>query len=116
MIQPVHRFIEDMARLGLRPRLEADIVLYSVEPVDGARAGAPVETGVSGAELARWPEVPPHWVHLPDDVKLARTNSRPSIRSGWTMHSRQISEWGRERDPALCWVSHVRGILSEATS
>ena len=87
-----------------------------VEPVDGARAGVPVETGVAAAELARWPQVPPHWVHLPNDVKLARTNSRPSIRPGWTMHSRQISEWGSERDAAVCWASHVRGVLSEVTS
>ena len=67
-------FVEHMARLGLRPRVEAGLVIYDLEPVDGARAGMVVDTAVALDELARWPQVPPHWIHLPGDVTLAREN------------------------------------------
>lgn len=108
-------FVDQMSRLGLRPRVEAGLVLYVVEPVEGARAGRVVETAVASDELTRWPQVPPHWIHLPGDLTLARTNSRPSPRPGWAMHSRQIADWGRD-DPGVAWASHVRGVLSEAQS
>jgi hypothetical protein len=48
-------------------------------------------------------------------VTLARTNSRPSTRPGWTMHSRQVAGWGVD-DPAVAWAGHVRGVLGEARS
>jgi hypothetical protein len=113
---PVENFVAHLARLGLHPSVEAGLVLYAVEAVDGARAGSAVPSGVAVDELSRWPQVPPHWIHLPTDVVLRRTNSQPSPRSGWTMHSRQIKDWGRDRDPAAAWASHVRGVLSEVTS
>jgi hypothetical protein len=109
-------FIENITRLCLHPRVEAGLVLYQVEPVDGARAGTLVDTAVAIDELSRWPQVPPHWIHLPSSVVLARTNSQPSPRADWTMHSRQITGWGRDADPARGWVGHVRAVLSEATS
>lgn len=112
----VEGFVDDMTRLGLQPRVEAGLVLYRVEPVDGARAGTPVETAVAINELARWPQVPPHWIHFLGDVTLSRTNSQPSPRPGWIMHSRQITGWGRDSDPGRGWAGHVRGVLSEATS
>ena len=108
-------FVEHMTRLGLHPRVEAGLVIYAVEPVDGARAGTVVDTAVGVDELGRWPQVPPHWIHLPGDVILARTNSRPSTRPGWTMHSRQIAGWGVD-DPGVAWAGHVRGVLGEARS
>lgn len=109
----VEAFIEQVTRLGLRPRAETGLVLYVVEPVEGARIGTEVETGVAVDELGHWPQVPPHWIHLPAEVTLARTNSRPSSRPGWLMHSRQIADWGRD-DPAIAWISHVRCVLGEA--
>lgn len=114
MGEGVDGFLQGLAQLGLAPRVEAELVLYSIEPVDGARAGLLVETAVALKELARWPLVPPHWIHLPDAVHLVRTNSKPSSRAGWTMHSRQIKEWGQERNPVADWAGHVRGVLSEA--
>lgn len=108
--------MEGLTRLGLEPRLEAGLVVFTVEPVEGPRAGAETVTGVAVDELGRWPQVPPHWVHLPADVTFSRTNSRPSLRAGWLMHSRQVSGWGRDADPAQAWVGHVRGIVGQATS
>lgn len=116
MADPVDQFVEDLRRLGLEPRREDGLVSYTVEPVDGARAGTSVATAVAVGELARWPLVPPHWIHLPADVALSRTNSRPSTKPGWKMHSRNFNDWGRDTDPGVAWASHVRGVLSEATA
>lgn len=109
-------FIADMEQLGLQPRVETELVLYVIEPVDGAYAGANVDTGVAAGELTRWPQVPPHWIHLPSGIVFPRTNSRPSPRAEWTMHSRQISRWGQDAKPAVGWAGHVRAVLGEATS
>lgn len=75
-----------------------------------------VDTAVAIDELARWPQVPPHWVHFPSDITLARTNSRPSSRPDWTMHSRNITGWGQDPDVGVALAGHVRGVLAEATS
>ena len=109
----VEGFIQDMAGLGLEARLEAELVIYTVVAVDGAYAGKSVETGVSIGELQPWPQVPPHWLHFPDGVRFSQTNSQSSQKSGWLMHSRQITGWG-DAPPGVAWASHVRAALSEA--
>ena len=109
------RFVDDMTEFGLDPRVEAELVIYRVTPIDGACAGTAVETGVSLDELGSWPQVPPHWVHLPASVRFPETNSQPSPKSGWLMHSRQITGWG-DAPPAIGWASHVRAVLSEAAA
>ena len=109
----VERFIHDMAGLGLEARLEAELVIYTVVAVDGAYAAKLVETGVSVGELQSWPQVPPHWLHFPDGVKFSQTNSQPSPKFGWLMHSRQITGWG-DAPAGVAWASHVRAVLSEA--
>ena len=115
-MQPeAQRFIADLMELGLAPEVEAELVIYRVTPIDGGHAGTPVETGVSVDELSSWPQVPPHWVHLPASVRFPQTNSQPSPKSGWLMHSRQITGWG-DAPPAIGWVSHVRAVLSEAAA
>ena len=108
-------FIEDMARLGIVPEIGAGLAVYRVEPVDGAHAGNSVETGVSLDELLSWPLAPPHWIHFPATIRFSRTNSQPSPRSGWVMHSRQIAGWG-DTQPGVGWVSHIRAVLGEAIS
>ena len=109
----VQQFVDDMARLGLDPTVESGLVIYRVTPIDGARAGTELETGVGLDELSGWAQVPPHWVHLPDSVRFSQTNTQPSPKSGWLMHSRQITGWG-DAPPAAGWASHVRAVLSEA--
>ena len=111
----VDAFIQDMAELGFEATLEAELVIYTVEAVDGAYAGRPVVTGVGVGELAPWPQVPPHWLHFPSAVKFSQTNSQTSPKSGWLMHSRQITGWG-DAPAGVAWASHVRAVLSEAVA
>lgn len=110
----VEGFLDGLRRLGVGARREADLVVFAVTAAGGAHAGADVETAVSVDELARWPQVPPHWVHLPQTIRLSRTNSRPSSLAGWLRHSRNIAGWGDAAEPAQAWVAQVRGVLEEA--
>ena len=115
-MQPgVLKFIDDMTQVGFDPRGEADLVILEIVPVDGAQAGRMVETGVGTEELEPWPQVPPHWVHLPESVGFPRTNSQASPKSGWLMHSRQLNGWG-DAAAAVCWSSHVQSVLCEANT
>lgn len=109
------KFIDDMTKAGFDPRVEADVVVFNIIPVDGAHAGCSVETGVSIGELDQWPLTPPHWIHLPNNVDFPETNTKPSTKSGWLRHSRNLHGWG-DAPPAINWASHVRAVLSEATS
>ena len=115
MNQAIQGFMDDMAQLGLNPRVEAGLVICRIIPVEGAHAGVAVETGVSTDELTPWPQVPPHWVHLPEDITFSRTNSQASPKQRWLMHSRHLNGWGNE-PPGRCWAGHVRSVIGEATA
>ena len=113
----VQKFVDDMTKSGFDPKVEAEVVTFKITPVDGAHAGSLVDTGVSTAELDPWPQAPPHWILFPANVVFPKpkTNSQPSPKSGWLMHSRNLHGWG-DAPPAVSWASHVRAALSEATS
>ena len=106
-------FIDAMGELGLSPRREAELVICIVTPDDGARAGSEVEVGVSENELAGWPLVPPHWIHLASDVGFTETNIEASSKAGWLKHSRRVPAWGSA--PAdTDWESHLHAVLRKA--
>ena len=109
----IQRFVTDMREVGFNPRIETDLVVYAVVPIDGGFAGQAVQTGVGLNELSSWPQVPPHWVHFPTGVCLPGSNFQPSPKDGWQMHSRQIDGWG-DAESGIGWASHVRAVLSEA--
>jgi hypothetical protein len=107
-------FIAGLRRCGCEPEKRNDVLTFTVIAVGGAHAGEVVETGVSCGELGGWPSVPPHWVHLPASVVIARTNSQPSALPGWLMHSRNIVGWGDAVEPAQAWIAHARSVIEEA--
>ena len=113
MERPAQQFVDAMSRLGLSPTVEAGLVIFRITPAAGARSGTPVEIAVSLEELTGWPQVPPHWIHLPSDVEFAMTNSAPSSKAGWNKHSRNSAGWG-DAPPEVCWTAHVQAVLSEA--
>ncbi|MDE0613423.1 MAG: hypothetical protein OXI32_03310 [bacterium] len=106
-------FIAEMARLGLSPREEAGLVICEIIPVTGPRAGTTVEVGVAADELERWPDEPPHWVHMPADIGFPY-RSGPSPKEGWAKHSRNNAGWG-DAPAAACWTAHLQAVLAEAT-
>ena len=113
MQPPVQAFVDSMAKLGLSPVVEAELVICRIIPVAGARSSRTVEVGAAVDELGGWPQVPPHWIHLPADVRFASTNSENSAKAGWLRHSRNSSGWG-DAPPEVCWTAHLQAVLSEA--
>ncbi len=107
-------FAAGLRECGLDPVTQDGVVRFQAVPVTGAFAGATVDCGVAVEDLAGWPAVPPHWLHLPSTVHFARTNSQPSPLPGWLRHSRPASGWGNDASPVPAYLAHVRGILGEA--
>lgn len=108
------RFLAGLRRCGCDPVKRNDVIVFEVTAVGGRHSGQAIETGVSVNELAAWPGAPPHWVHLPSVVAIARTNTQPSPLPGWLMHSRNITGWGNAEEPAQAWIAHARSVLEEA--
>ena len=106
-------FVNRMAELGFNPVPEGNLVIYRVIPVGGAHDGCQVETGVSVDELVSWPDLPPHFIHLPASIRFSHPPYDTSPKSGWRRHSRKISEWGNT-DPGVHWASNIRAVLCAA--
>jgi len=99
---------------GAAPELRHGLVTFKVVPVSGDLAGRVVDSGISVQEAASWPLIPPHWVHLPSDVRLQHTNAQQSTHPGWLMHSRNIVGWGDALRPGQAWLAHLRAVLAGA--
>lgn len=111
----VSRFMADLVEEGHEPAHHGAVIRYIVIPVQGPFAGRGIETGVSVSEIHGWPTVPPHWIHLPDEVQFASTNTDTTdCPPGWRRHSRDTGLWTMNRKPILVWLAHLRGVLGEA--
>lgn len=112
---PARRFADDMTAQGAPVTAEPGRLLFNVLVVAGPLAGQVVTTGVSLAEVQNWPQVPPHWIHLPAAVNFTATNSDTTdCPPDWLRHSRDFALTDTSVPPALAWLRHVRGVLSSA--
>lgn len=98
----------------MNPLRRHGLIVFSITAVSGPLSGQTVETGISEDEARAWPITPPHWVHLPAEVQLARTNAQASPHPGWLMHSRNIEGWANDSKHAVAWMAHVRSVLAGA--
>ncbi|WP_375386536.1 hypothetical protein [uncultured Microbacterium sp.] len=115
--EAARRFIDDMAAAGAPARVDGPRILYDVTPVNGVFAGKTVATGVSLIEVQSWPAVPPHWIHLPENVHFEQTNiDSTDCAAGFVRHSRDYSYTDASISPARAWLSHVRGFVSIAVA
>lgn len=108
-------FVAALETAGAEPLVTAGLVVYTVTPVTGALARQAVRTGVAVGEVTPWPLTPPHWIHLPAEVRFASTSVDPSPLAGWQAHSRDIGAWGTVHLPTGAWLAHVRGVLGRAS-
>jgi hypothetical protein len=106
-------FVAGLDAQGIGAARRENLVVYSLEPVAGARAGTPVETGVEASELSGWPTTPPHWIHVPTDLNIP--GSQASVLAGWCRYSRpHPGRIDAAPNPAQAWVAHVREFLGHA--
>lgn len=112
----IHAMMRCLEALGAMPVLRHGLLIYTVTPTYGARAGHQVETGVGEAEAQLWPATPPHWVHLAAEVTIPGSNTQPSTYPGWVGHSRDIRGWAQEVNHGMAWLSHVRSVVAGAVS
>jgi hypothetical protein len=111
----VDGFISSLGECGVIAERDGGVVRFPVEAVGGANTGQIVSAAVSVNELTPWPAVPPHWVHLPDEITIVPTNSdRNECLPGWQRHSRDLQGWDRETHPGQAFVAHVRSIVAHA--
>lgn len=113
--EAAQKFIADMTAAGAPARADGPRILYDIVAVGGAHAGQTITTGVSISEVQSWPAVPPHWIHLPTEVRFAQTNMDDTdCAPGYKRHSRDYSYTDTSIHPARAWLSHVRGFISIA--
>lgn len=111
------RFMDDMAAAGAPVRVDGARLLYQVIATNGPLTGHTVTTGVSVSEVQSWPQVPPHWVHLPTSIGFASTNMDTiDCPEGWCRHSREFGFVEASAPPAVMWLRHVRGLISSASA
>jgi hypothetical protein len=107
-------FIAGAAECGIDAVAGDDVVTLAVTPITGSHAGLPMQVGVALDELTGWPAVPPHWIHMPEDITFEHTNAQQSTVAGWKKHSRGTPGWGNAEHPAQAYLSHLRSVLGEA--
>ena len=103
-----------LQQCGLQWTVNGTVLLFPLTAIVGGYQGEPVQTGVAIGELDGWPMAPPHWVHLPADILVGPTNSKPSPIGGWLMHSRNAPSWGNAKHPVQAWLAHVQSVLDVA--
>ena len=114
---PARRFMDDMAAAGAPVRDDGARMLYEIVAVGGPLSGQAVTTGVSVSEVQNWPQVPPHWVHLPATLTFPQTNADSvDCPPGWLRHSREFGLTSTSVPPAVAWLRHVRGLLAAAVT
>jgi hypothetical protein len=103
-------FVAGLDAQGIETTRHGDLVVYRLEPLVGARAGTPLDTGVEVSELSGWPTTPPHWIHVPTDLNIP--GSQPSVLPGWGRYSRpHPGRIDAVPNPVQAWVAHVREFL-----
>lgn len=106
-------FMAGLASQGIAAQQNGGLVVYTVEPLVGMYAGKAVQTAVAVSELEGWPLTPPHFVHLPNEVKL--DGPQASDVAGWSKYSRpHRGRLDASAHPTRDWVAHIRELLGRA--
>lgn len=80
-------------------------------------------TGVDIAELELFPQEPPHWCHIPEDIHVAdcfEPRNDPPVFPGHKKYSVSLSGWGQPQSgeknfsPIRAWKQAVRARLYSA--
>jgi hypothetical protein len=109
----VETFEFALRRLGLVAETHGPIVVVKVHVPVGPFAGSSVPTGTHPPP--DFPRVPPHWLHLLENVTLPGGGKNASeLGAGWAKWSRPHKRWHGGESAASQWLAQVRALLSVA--
>ena len=104
----IDQFIAGVQKLGLKFRQVGNHVVVTLDVSPPGLSNPP---DVGADPPADFPNIPPHWVHLPSDLALPEGKPRPSeLGESWRKWSRQHPKW-RASLGVPGWVAHVRSLL-----
>ena len=102
MSDPVSQFVAGLDALAAAPGRRGPLVIYQVDVLAGQHSGQAIQTALQEPYIVQ------------ERVTFAHTNAQPSPITGWLRHSRQLTGWGTDPNPAQAWLAHVRGVLALA--
>lgn len=109
------RFDAELKQFGIVGEQRDSLLVYRVVPTSGTSCGVETETGVELPAVETWPQVPPHWIHVPDSLLIPGSNQQPSSAAGWSRYSRpHPGRLDASAAPMREWIAHVRAVLGEA--
>ena len=107
-------FVELISARGCKAELRGGLVVVQLVPPLGPLAGQTVDVGTDVP--GDFPRVPPHWVHLAENVSLPGGKPKASeLGAGWLKWSRQHPEWRADHEPGSQWLAHIRSLLRDAS-
>jgi hypothetical protein len=110
----LEEFQAGLESLGVKTERRADLVVAHVDPPVGPGAGQLVEVGTDPPP--DYPNVPPHWVHLPERFELPGGSRNASeLGAGWSKWSRPHPSWRGGPSAPNQWLAHIRKLLADAT-
>lgn len=108
-----HLLLEGTAQSAIE-ETEEGILLF---PIDHT------VTGVEIAELSDFPQNPPHWCHIPENIHVAdcyEPRNEPPVLPGYKKYSLSLNGWGQPQSGETCfspvkvWKQAVRTRLYSA--
>ena len=104
----IESFINGLDQLGIETERRGGLVLLTLDIVAGD-TGQPLAATDPPPDF---PNVPPHWLHLPKDVQLIGSGSRDSeLGPDWLRWSRPHPNWVGGEHASKRWLAHVRSLI-----
>src|SRR5688500_3086864 len=111
----LHCFIAAVEDLGLKVEERGALAIVTLDMGPG---GSPGPHLLATDPPNAFPNVPPHWLHLPNGITLPGDSRRPSasgraseLGADWWKWSRAHPKWRGGTNAAREWVAHVRSLL-----
>lgn len=108
----VTAFLAGLEQMRLATEQRGHLVVVTL---DFGSADAPGPHDVGTDPPNDFPRVPPHWLHLHQNIVLPEGEGRRSeLGENWLKWSRQHPKWTAAENPARLWVAHARSLLLTA--
>ena len=109
----IAHFVAGLKEVGCRPEQRGSLVVVKLDIVVAERADLSV---VATDPPDDFPNIPPHWLHLPKELALpGETGSSSELGDDWRKWSRKHPRWKGGDNAVQAWLAQVRSLLLTAT-